>query len=868
MNEPQVLKVNTTTDENDGSAETGTGLSLRDAVIIANRTPGDEIIELEAGTYELTIEGEESFDEAEATATGDLDIARGSGKLTIRGLGEGVIINANQIDRVFHVRGSGDGGGTLALEKLAVTGGKATDEDGNGGGILVNSGATAELTDVTVTGNSTDTDANQFNAYGGGIFNQGALTIDNSQIGNNSARDGGGIHTFFEGSTTITNSTISNNTAGVGNTEKGRGGGIVHSSSGKTEITNTIIANNTAGDRGGGVYNSDEITITDSEIRGNTASFGGGVNINGLATIENTTIEDNTASTDGGGVAIETLLDKTTITNSTIQNNQANNDGAGIEAGGELALSDSVISGNIAVGDGGGINNSSGEVAVYSSTIDANSAGGSGGGLKEPNLVRDTTVSNNQSASLGGGIFSQQKSGVILNSTISGNQAILGGGGITVAGNTTNYTNFVYQYQDPPNKVAIANTTITNNSTPEGGAGIAVIGRRIDGAIPQTNQGEVVATNVTIANNVADSDNDGNGDGGGIFTRPIGDENTDTTRFEAGKITLSNSIVAGNVDTPDNNGMGEINPDIAGAAKGNANNLLGSTEGLIVDADLVAPEAESLGQGIDIIASNPGLGELQDNGGTTQTHALLPDSPAIDGGNNDNILPEQFVDIDGDGTPTAIDFNDDGKFDGGIPFDQRGGEFKRIIGENVDIGAFELNSSDNTNSNAGESGTEEKAENEADSANDNDSSNTIYRFFNQDTGVHFYTADETEKDVVLELDNFSFEGGSYRGVDPLTGTPEPQPVYRFFNQDTGVHLYTISETETDATQELDNFSFEGEAFYAYKTEIENSIPIYRFYNSSMGAHFYTPSEEEKDSIINNLPEFQSEGIAYYAEPLS
>lgn len=150
----------------------------------------------------------------------------------------------------------------------------------------------------------------------------------------------------------------------------------------------------------------------------------------------------------------------------------------------------------------------------------------------------------------------------------------------------------------------------------------------------------------------------------------------------------------------------------------------------------------------------------------------------------------------------------------------------------------------------------------------NTSSNTVYRFFNQDTGVHFYTANEAEKDTVLELDNFNFEGGSYRAIDPLTRMPEPIPVYRFLNEDTGVHLYTISVAERDATQELSNFSFEGEAFFAYEIEVENSIAIYRFFNPNTGAHFYTPSEVERNNLEANLPEFQSEGIAYYALPFS
>ena len=143
----------------------------------------------------------------------------------------------------------------------------------------------------------------------------------------------------------------------------------------------------------------------------------------------------------------------------------------------------------------------------------------------------------------------------------------------------------------------------------------------------------------------------------------------------------------------------------------------------------------------------------------------------------------------------------------------------------------------------------------------------VYRFLNNDTGVHFYTGNETERDAVLELPNFSFEGASYESVDPLTGNPEPSPVYRFLNRNTGVHLYTISEVERDATQELDNFSFEGEAFFAYPTEEEGTIPIYRFFNTVTGAHFYTPSVAERDNVEANLPDFISEDVAYYALPI-
>jgi hypothetical protein len=143
---------------------------------------------------------------------------------------------------------------------------------------------------------------------------------------------------------------------------------------------------------------------------------------------------------------------------------------------------------------------------------------------------------------------------------------------------------------------------------------------------------------------------------------------------------------------------------------------------------------------------------------------------------------------------------------------------------------------------------------------------TVYRFFDPVKGVHFYTADETERDNVQQnLANYDFEGESYRTVDPITGGQE---VYRFFNPSTGVHLYTTDEVERDSIIEtLPNFQFEGVKFYAYETQVEGSIPVYRFYEPTIGVHFYTPNESEKDAVQQNLTNYNFEGIAYYALPV-
>lgn len=155
---------------------------------------------------------------------------------------------------------------------------------------------------------------------------------------------------------------------------------------------------------------------------------------------------------------------------------------------------------------------------------------------------------------------------------------------------------------------------------------------------------------------------------------------------------------------------------------------------------------------------------------------------------------------------------------------------------------------------------------------DDDDELTVYRFFQPSIGSHLYTSSETEKDNIREnLSNYTYEGPSYEALDPLTGEEVAEDsnienVYRFFNPTTGAHLYTASEVEKDNIQEnLANFELEGVQFAVYNTDIgEDTIPIYRFYDPTLGVHFYTPNEAEKENVENNLPNYEYEGIAYYA----
>lgn len=146
---------------------------------------------------------------------------------------------------------------------------------------------------------------------------------------------------------------------------------------------------------------------------------------------------------------------------------------------------------------------------------------------------------------------------------------------------------------------------------------------------------------------------------------------------------------------------------------------------------------------------------------------------------------------------------------------------------------------------------------------------TVYRFLNQDTGVHLYTASEVERQFVEDnLPNYISEGEAFVSVDPFTGSPEPQQVYRLLNQDTGTHLYTISEIEREFVEDnLANFSLETESFFAYSEQQEGTIPVFRFFNTDTGAHFYTPSDIERQFVEDNLSNYQAEGIAYYMFPI-
>ncbi len=143
-------------------------------------------------------------------------------------------------------------------------------------------------------------------------------------------------------------------------------------------------------------------------------------------------------------------------------------------------------------------------------------------------------------------------------------------------------------------------------------------------------------------------------------------------------------------------------------------------------------------------------------------------------------------------------------------------------------------------------------------------SSAVFRFFNTQTGVHFYSASESEAlNVMANLDSFQFEGPVFKTA--TTADSGQIDVFRFLNTKTGAHFYTSSASERDQIRAAQpNFNYEGVAYKAYAADAGPQEEVYRFFNRATGTHFYTVSESERDAISSSMPNFQYEGIAFWA----
>ena len=201
-----------------------------------------------------------------------------------------------------------------------------------------------------------------------------------------------------------------------------------------------------------------------------------------------------------------------------------------------------------------------------------NITNGSGGGIYNLGTVtlNNCTISGNSSDTGGGGMDSRGGgTATLTNCTISGNSAY-NGGGLDSHGDTSTLT--------------LTNSTISGNSANNAAGGLLT-------------DGTASLTNCTISGNSAQT-------GGGVFNN-------------GGTATLTNTIVAGNTAS--------TGPDTFNSFNSLGNNLIGQT-------DDSSGWGSSDKKGSTASPLNAMLAPLGNNGGPTQTMALLPGSPAIAAG--------------------------------------------------------------------------------------------------------------------------------------------------------------------------------------------------------------------------------------------
>jgi CSLREA domain-containing protein len=218
-----------------------------------------------------------------------------------------------------------------------------------------------------------------------------------------------------------------------------------------------------------------------------------------------------------------------------------------------------------------------GALTLTGSRLTDNVAGSVGGAIYAGGAVTVThsRIDGNE-ANGGGGIFVSFLPVTVEESEISGNHVIGGGGGIYSSGT-----------------LVVVNSTLSGNSAGGDGGGLYVV---------ESNDNHLY--NVTISANTAGASGGDAGNGGGVRV--------------LGGLSTANTIIAGNQDIS----SGDHHPDCSGALNSEGYNLIGAVAGCTIGGDNTGNQ----------IGVDPHLGPLQNNGGSTLTHALLGGSPARDGG--------------------------------------------------------------------------------------------------------------------------------------------------------------------------------------------------------------------------------------------
>ncbi len=192
--------------------------------------------------------------------------------------------------------------GTLTLIDSIVS------ENYAGGGAGIFNGAKVIIENSAIRGNRTP-------GFGAGIFDGGILLSSDLVIEGNAAVGGAGVSNWGEASSVTT--TID------GNISKISGGGFHNNSIGIMTLDSSTVSNNKSA-LAGGINNWGRLRVINSTISHNTAKFAAGIDNRGVLTLTHSTVSGNSAN-DGGGLVVRAMVknDKASMSNSILAGNTA-----------------------------------------------------------------------------------------------------------------------------------------------------------------------------------------------------------------------------------------------------------------------------------------------------------------------------------------------------------------------------------------------------------------------------------------------------------------------------------------------------------------------------------------------------------------
>jgi CSLREA domain-containing protein len=488
--------------------------TLRAAVQAAGNNSGPSTITLPAGAYDLTIAP--TLEEIDPES-GDLNVKTET-SLTIRGAGaEATFIGATVETRLLRV----DYGANVTLVGVDLTGGQS-----GAGGAIVNEGALT-IRQSALVENSATTGS----GFGGAIDSTPAATsttIEGSTLEKNTGVDGGVLRADG-GTVSLLGDRM------VDNTATAYGGVLAEDIEGPrtTVIERSTLTGNKAALDGGalslgagessGQYG--QLTILDSTFEENTAEEGGAIfesRGDEEVTITRSTFDHDTATPGYGGAIFESETPSTHIVESTFEHDSARLGGALYSATSDPHVSRSTFAENTATESGGAAflaDYAGSEPSITTSKFAGNEAHYGGAIYRqegELDLSASTLVDNNATLAGGGVYFTTEEPGLLVNDTLQGNDALPEGGALYIKPEVEPY-------------VTLLNDTIARN-TSESGGGIA----RPQGIVSVTNT--IVALNSggdCFESTGEEADHGGNIDGDGTcFHRPPTGNHTEVTEEE------------------------------------------------------------------------------------------------------------------------------------------------------------------------------------------------------------------------------------------------------------------------------------------------------------------------------------------------